>query len=97
MKSQVRVLGMLVELDIVAGRAVIERCEARVAVDTALLEDTPFHLGELLEFIGELYIRSAEDPPVLRARIVRNVTGLNLQLYQRVVADLRTFLQEVVP
>ena len=98
--TSVRVVGTLVEFDLTTGGAVIQHCEARLAVDASLLSGVSYQLGVLLECIGELYWPDvAEDSPddslpakpILRARIARDASGRNMALYERAMGSLREF------
>jgi hypothetical protein len=96
----VRVLGELTEIDLEAGRAIIEQREASLAVDLRAIEGYSFHLGDLLQLFGELVPNgddkaSAASCWLLRARIARNVLGLNVELYERAVEAKRAFERDV--
>ncbi|KAJ3020922.1 hypothetical protein HKX48_009526 [Thoreauomyces humboldtii] len=101
----VRVLGTLVAFDSTNSLALIDHLGARLTVDAQLLG--PFHhrLKSLLQFIGEIDRQwvpppnIAFEPPrpprgpgmVLRARIVRNVDGLDVPLYDQALQIRRKF------
>ncbi|KAI8918301.1 telomere-capping, CST complex subunit-domain-containing protein [Powellomyces hirtus] len=103
--KSVRVLGILVAFDSTHTLALIEHAGAHLIVDAALLG--PFHhrLKSLLQFIGE--VERGWKPPkdlpfelppgpqvLLRARIVRNVDGLDLPLYDQALEIRRKFDRE---
>ncbi|KAI8818896.1 telomere-capping, CST complex subunit-domain-containing protein [Fimicolochytrium jonesii] len=89
----VRVLGTLIAYDSNNSLALIEYGKARLVVDTALLGPFRHRLRTLLQFIGDVECdwrppnRVSFDPPnvgvVVRARIVRNVEGLDVRLYEQ--------------
>ena len=93
--KSVRVLGALLEFDAETCRAVIEHQGTRLTVDTSALGSTIFRAGELMQFIGEVSLADA-DTLELRARVVRNVSGLNLDLYDQAVHAKRQFEQQLL-
>ena len=90
--QSVRVLGTLLSFDHSLGIATIEHCGARLTVDTSAL-DVAFHPGELLQFIGEVSVPDGGEASV-RARIVRNVSGLKLDLLDLCLKAKRDFERE---
>ena len=51
-------------------------------------------VGEMLQIFGELLVE-ADGSRTLRARIARNVNGLNIELYERAVEAKRAFEREL--
>ena len=97
--TSVRVLGTLRSYDLAESAATIEHNGSSLRVDTSALEAHAFRSGELLQFIGEVSVPNSGDP-ILRARIVRHVASMNLELFDRALAmrrdfeaDARNFLQ----
>lgn len=102
----VRVLGVLEELDTYTGCAVLThpQRDAALAINlTQALEGArrAFHIGDLLQIVGELNASSAADPGstgetlVLYARVALVVNGMNVELYERTVDARRAFEDEV--
>ncbi|KAJ3150402.1 hypothetical protein HDU89_003183 [Geranomyces variabilis] len=108
----VRVLGRLVDFDPIHNLALIEHRGASLAIDAALLG--PFHhrIKALLQFIGEVernwtppetlpfQLGPGAHHPILRARIARNVDGLDVPLYEQALEirrrlDIKRAAQEV--
>lgn len=58
-------------------------CKQKLHVRTDLIENFPYKIGSLFQFIGE-YRRSV-DGRFLKARIARNVDGLDFKLYKQAV------------
>ncbi|RUS22041.1 telomere-capping, CST complex subunit-domain-containing protein [Endogone sp. FLAS-F59071] len=90
----VRVNGTLLEYDAHANRAVIEHEGARLLVDTSLLGVFPHRERSLFQWIGEISVsdeHTAAAPLILRARVVRNIDGLDLRLYEQAVRLRRRF------
>ncbi|RKO93863.1 telomere-capping, CST complex subunit-domain-containing protein [Blyttiomyces helicus] len=95
--STVRVLGKLISYDVPTNIAVIEHGGERLLVDVTLLGDFPHRLKSLLQFIGELEDHAPHaggGSVVLRARIVRNVDGLDLKLFEQSLLIRRRFEDE---
>ena len=76
-------------------------------VDMRMVESaTPFHVGDWLQAIGELLIVGEDGSSGdggggggalwLRARICRNVNGLNVALYERALEATREFERELL-
>jgi len=65
-------------------------------VDTSQVDHQNYHDDELVRLIGELCVVSADGAaPVLRARTLRNVDGLDLDLFTRAVIDKRAYETEI--
>ena len=68
---------------------------SEVVVDVSQVIGQLFHDGELVQVLGELSPPAlATDPPTLRARILRNVDGLDLEAFERAVAGKHKFMAE---
>ncbi|KAJ3034926.1 hypothetical protein HDV00_004536 [Rhizophlyctis rosea] len=105
----VRVLGKLLAFDPVNNMAQIEHAHTNLVVDTSLLGNFSHRNKSLLQFIGELddwVVPARQQMPsspathaggeyvILRARIVRNVDGLDLTLYDKALQIRRKFDEE---
>lgn len=74
----------------------IEYHSRQLKVNTELLTTVnTFHHGMLLQFIGELQKPGLEF--ILRARLSRDMTGLETDLYDRCVRIRRNFEKRVLP
>ena len=105
----VRVLGVLTALDHAGGSVTIAHRGASLTVDMRLLESaTPLHVGDWLQAIGELLLDDSPAPALeggapagapaalcLRARVCRNVNGLNVGLYEKAIEATREFEREL--
>ncbi|KAJ1917060.1 hypothetical protein IWQ60_007902 [Tieghemiomyces parasiticus] len=100
---QARVVGVLNDYIVADDLAVVEDTDG-LLVDTKLLGDFGYHLGSTLMLIGE--VEKLEDSsllpetlrphhsvaiPVLRARIIRCVDGIDLALYKTALEIRRDF------
>ncbi|XP_024538129.1 uncharacterized protein LOC112348939 [Selaginella moellendorffii] len=90
MKS-LRVMGTLESFDVESGVAHIRHEGASLAVDTTLLRDIHLRPGSLYQFIGELLLQSGM---MLRARVARNVDGLDVKLYEKALRLRRIFQEQ---
>ena len=87
----VRVVGVLTSLDFAEGMATIKHRGASLVVDMTMVESSvPYHVGDWLQAIGELFI-SDRSVLTLRARICTVVNGLNVELYEKAVDSTRKF------
>eukprot|EP00967_Tisochrysis_lutea_P094639 scaffold137660_cov22-Tisochrysis_lutea.AAC.1 len=66
-------------------------------IDTSQVMEQHFRSGDLTQIIGELgsAITCNTSPLVLRARILRNVDGLDLELFNKTVQAKRDFEREL--
>ena len=92
--TSVRVLGTLEDHDIAGARLRISHAGHSLAVDSSALGGIAVRPGELLQFIGEV---SVEPPPLLRARVMLRVDGLNIALFDKALQAQRAFLRETAP
>uniref|UniRef100_A0A7S1U855 Uncharacterized protein n=1 Tax=Phaeomonas parva TaxID=124430 RepID=A0A7S1U855_9STRA len=97
--SSVRVTGTLAERNAPEDTCVIEHEGARVVVETAFLEG--FAPGGAaspqLQFIGEIVApaaAAAPHPPRVRARVWRDVSGMDMNLYKEAIMVQRKFLMD---
>ncbi|KNC97385.1 uncharacterized protein SPPG_07312, partial [Spizellomyces punctatus DAOM BR117] len=102
--SSVRVIGTLLTYDTNTSLAVIEHARSQLVVDLSLLGPFSNRTKSLLQFIGE--VETWQPPPnlpfsclpsasrnylILRARIARNVDGLDLSMYDQALQIRRKF------
>ena len=93
--ESIRVVGVLTNFDPEAARATLEHRNAALTVDTTAIIGHPFRTGDLLCCIGECCLVDTDpggDALVLRARVVRVVNGLSLDVWDRGVDSLRAFV-----
>ena len=94
-ETSVRVLGSLLRFDPSSCRATIVHDGSQLDVDTSTLgSQHPFREGDMLQFIGEV---SLQPPALLRARVMRNVNGLNLDVFEHAVREKRRFEASLAP
>ncbi|KAI3440477.1 uncharacterized protein J3R85_003552 [Psidium guajava] len=91
--ASLRVLGKLQEYSVETAVAVIVDGDASLKIDTQHLRDLSFRAGSIYQFIGELRIQP-DNEAVLRARVGRNVDGLDLNLYHQSLQLVRQFQVE---
>ncbi|KAL1548127.1 CST complex subunit TEN1-like [Salvia divinorum] len=94
-----RVIGKIQEYDLETAVAIIVDGDASSKVDTQYL-NLNLRPGSLYQFIGELQIEPNNEG-ILKARVGRNVDGLDINLYHQTMqlvkqfqaeqADIRTF------
>ncbi|KAL8484923.1 hypothetical protein ACS0TY_027283 [Phlomoides rotata] len=82
----------LEEYNVVTAEAVIVDGGARLNVDTQHLT-LNLRRGSIYQFIGELHIEP-NDQAILKARVGRNVDGLDINLYNQTLKLLRQFQDE---
>jgi hypothetical protein len=92
--ASVRVFGTLTFVDVAANQAEIKHEGNVLQVDTSLLGQTEYRIGGLFQFIGEMSNRQCGLQ--LRARVVRNIDGLDVGLYECALKVRREFLNETV-
>eukprot|EP01083_Nonionella_stella_P081267 223756_1 len=101
--NTIRCFGRLISHDVRANRAVIEnvahevtQCASpspkQLTIDTEMLQENVFKINSLFQFIGEVYFQG--ESPLLKARIARNVDGLDVRLYDEVLDIKRKFLAQ---
>ena len=104
--SSVRVTGILESFDAASAKATVEQNGSLLVVDTSALEGAVLRAGEQSQFLGEIHAHAAASSDadnqqplvtivVLRARVHRLVTGLNLSLYERAATAMREFTAEL--
>lgn len=92
----VRVTGRLIRLDTAAARVLIEHRGEELSIDVSALAGSALQQGQLLQFIGEAYHGTQGESGVyVRARVVRNVANLDLEMYEKAVAATRQFIDEL--
>eukprot|EP00455_Lapot_gusevi_P001666 TRINITY_DN10638_c0_g1_i1.p1 TRINITY_DN10638_c0_g1~~TRINITY_DN10638_c0_g1_i1.p1 ORF type:complete len:116 (+),score=13.39 TRINITY_DN10638_c0_g1_i1:57-404(+) len=89
--ASVRIFGKLVEHDIGTCSLIIEHNNAQLQVNTELLDASiGLRVGSLYQFIGE--ISTQHNEMVLKPRIVRNIDGMDLKLYDQALKIMRQHL-----
>ncbi|XP_030459884.1 CST complex subunit TEN1 [Syzygium oleosum] len=91
--ASLRVLGKLQEYSVETTVAIIVDAGASLKIDTQHLRDLHFRVGSIYQFIGELQVQP-DNEAVLRARVGRNVDGLDLNLYYQSLQLVRQFQAE---
>jgi hypothetical protein len=94
----VRVTGVLSGIDRALCRAAlldprISGCQ--LAVDTSQLIGQNLRNDELVQLIGEIAASAGVTVQLLRARTLRNVDGLDLDVFEKAVKAKRAFEQEL--
>ncbi|GAB2215356.1 hypothetical protein Drorol1_Dr00019739 [Drosera rotundifolia] len=87
--ASLRVTGKLTEYAVETAEAVIADGSATLRIDAKHLK-LNFRLGSLYQFIGELDIQ-LDNQVILKARVGRNVDGMDLDLYRQSLQLLREF------
>ncbi|KAL3648652.1 hypothetical protein CASFOL_005055 [Castilleja foliolosa] len=84
-----RVTGMLQDYNLETAIALIVDAGANLKVDTQHLK-LNLRPGSIYQFIGELHIEPTNEA-ILKARIGRNVDGLDINLYHETLKLLKEF------
>ncbi|PIN08408.1 hypothetical protein CDL12_19009 [Handroanthus impetiginosus] len=92
--ASLRVTGKLQEYTLETAVAVIVDGGASLKVDTQLLKIN-LRAGSIYQFIGELHIEPSNEA-ILKARVGRNVDGLDINLYHQSLLLLRKFQAEQI-
>ncbi|KAL2464163.1 hypothetical protein Fot_52119 [Forsythia ovata] len=87
--ASIRVTGKLQEFNVEVAVAVLVDGSATLKVDTQHL-NLNLHMSSIYQFIGELQI-DASNEAILKARVGRNVDGMDLNLYRQSLQLLRDF------
>ncbi|XP_033641200.1 CST complex subunit TEN1-like [Asterias rubens] len=93
----VRLIAKLDTYDCVKQRATLcsidRQHNQRFLLDTRFIE--PFHArpGSVFQFIGELDSASSNHQPILRARVVRCVDGMDVAMYNKALDAQRKFFK----
>ena len=92
----VRVTGRLASFNPQEARALIKHRGEELWIDTSFLTGSRLQEAELLQFIGEAFAGGPPGEPdtYVRARVVRNVDNLDLEMYERAVLATRQFLAD---
>lgn len=93
--TSIRVIGKLLEYTVETAIAVVADGNATLKIDTQLVK-LNYRLGSIYQFIGELLLES-DNEPLLKARVGRNVDGIDLNLYRQSVQLLKEFQREQTP
>eukprot|EP01119_Soliformovum_irregulare_P024357 TRINITY_DN8714_c0_g1_i1.p2 TRINITY_DN8714_c0_g1~~TRINITY_DN8714_c0_g1_i1.p2 ORF type:complete len:122 (+),score=17.32 TRINITY_DN8714_c0_g1_i1:2-367(+) len=95
--QSVRTFGRLKEYHPTKNQIRIEYKNQVLLVDIGHLATFPYKMNTLLQCIGEIesYTSNLEDPEtkILRARVVRNVDGLDTALYEKALKIRNSFLE----
>eukprot|EP00903_Cladosiphon_okamuranus_P007066 g6868.t1 len=91
--GSVRVLGSLRSYDAAANGAVVEYKGDHLDIDASLLTDFQFRIDSLYEFIGEIQDGPSGKKKV-KARVCRNVDGLDTHLFEKALQVRRAFLAD---
>ncbi|KAK9703206.1 hypothetical protein K7432_010867 [Basidiobolus ranarum] len=97
--ESVRVTGLLVTYDVHTNLATIQHNDYTLTIDTSLLGVFSHRINGLFQFVGELSNQNPQQPQktrniseyLLLARVVRNMEGLDLQLYEKAIAIRKKF------
>ncbi|KAF0684113.1 Aste57867_23900 [Aphanomyces stellatus] len=87
----VRVTGRLDAYDANKSLAALSFQNATIVVSTELLVNFDFMIGSMYQFIGETYAH--EGKLQLRARVGRNVDGLDIQMFTDALKLRRDFIK----
>ncbi|KAK9664708.1 hypothetical protein RND81_14G062700 [Saponaria officinalis] len=90
--ASLRVTGKLQDYNVESGVAIIADANATLMIDTQHVK-LQFRLGSIYQFIGELSLHSGFEP-ILKARVGRNVDGMDLNLYRQTLQLLKEFQAE---
>ncbi|CAI9119040.1 OLC1v1020695C1 [Oldenlandia corymbosa var. corymbosa] len=91
--ASLRVTGKLQEYDLETAIASLVEANSSLKIDTQHLK-VNLRVGSLYQFIGELLVNSDNNEAILRARVGRNVDGMDLNLYHQSLQLLRDFQAE---
>ncbi|XP_074340255.1 CST complex subunit TEN1 [Apium graveolens] len=92
--ASLRVTGKLQDYNVETAIAIINDGGATLQVDTQHLKIN-FRISSIYQFIGELHIDSPEEA-VLKARVGRNVDGIDLNLYYQSLKLLQEFQSDQI-
>ncbi|KVH91695.1 CST complex subunit TEN1 [Cynara cardunculus var. scolymus] len=92
--ASLRVTGKLQEYNVETAIAVIADGGATLAVDTQHLR-LNLRMGSIYQFIGELSIQPSNEG-ILKARVGRNVDGIDLNLYHQSLKLVRQFQSDQI-
>ncbi|KAL0918537.1 hypothetical protein M5K25_010550 [Dendrobium thyrsiflorum] len=93
--QSIRVTGKLQSYNVESAIAIIVDGGATLLIDTQHLRDINFRTNSIYQFIGELLIPH-DGQVVLKARIGRNVDGIDLNLYHQSIQLRRKFEADIV-
>ncbi|KAI4301741.1 hypothetical protein L6164_034988 [Bauhinia variegata] len=89
-KASLRVVGKLCEYSAETAIATVADGNVTLKVNVQHLRDLTFQVGSVYQFIGEFLIQPNNEG-ILRARVGRNVNGIDLNLYHQALLLLRQF------
>ncbi|KMS94799.1 hypothetical protein BVRB_015210 [Beta vulgaris subsp. vulgaris] len=90
--ASLRVTGKLLDYNVETAVVVIVEGSATLNIDTQYVK-LNYRVGSIYQFIGELSFE-LENQPILKARVGRNVDGMDLNLYRQSVRLLKEFQAE---
>lgn len=90
--ASLRATGKLLNYTVETAIAVIADGSATLKIDTQHLK-LNCRLGSIYQFIGELSLE-CDNQPLLKARVGRNVDGIDLDLYRQSLQLLKEFQLE---
>ncbi|RAL54278.1 unnamed protein product [Cuscuta campestris] len=90
--ASLRVTGKLQDYDVESASAIVVDDNASLKIDTQHL-NVNIRPGSIYQFIGELHFGSGNEA-ILKARVGRNVDGMDLSLYHQSLQLLRNFIDE---
>ncbi|XP_061420475.1 CST complex subunit TEN1 isoform X2 [Lethenteron reissneri] len=94
--QSVRTIGRMVLYDAVHSRARVTMVNGtechKLWVDTSLIEPFTTRMGGLYLFLGEIERLTDEECPLLKARVVQCVDGVDLPALEQALKDQRRYL-----
>ena len=84
----------LKEYDLSSQWAILQHQKHIIKVDTKYLGDFKHIIGNYYSVLGEIHIDDSQDL-VLNARLIRNVNGLDISLYEKILETRRKFLKKI--
>eukprot|EP01087_Luapelamoeba_hula_P022521 TRINITY_DN8089_c0_g1_i4.p1 TRINITY_DN8089_c0_g1~~TRINITY_DN8089_c0_g1_i4.p1 ORF type:complete len:159 (-),score=34.66 TRINITY_DN8089_c0_g1_i4:96-572(-) len=94
--DSVRVTGKVDQWSVVTNTGVLDDDDHKLHLDLSLLSQVPFTTDTLYQCIGELQLDHSGEWTLL-VRVVRDVTGLDRNLYNEALALQRHFLATTLP
>jgi CST complex subunit TEN1 len=88
----VRVTGYIEEYDPLKAQCLVSHGDSRLLVDLKLVFPEHMTVGSLFQFIGELAGVPAPDRLLLKARVAKNVNGMDMKLFEQSLLTRRRFL-----
>ncbi|XP_052672692.1 CST complex subunit TEN1-like [Crassostrea angulata] len=94
-QGSIKVTGRLIQHDCINRQATLcdPQTSASLCVDTSLTEPLEGSVGSLFQVIGEVEREDGGDTPIVRARIMRCVDGMDLLMYNRALRNQQKYFQ----